>query len=179
MPYGGSFTVSWDVRGVPGAKGANLEIGAGGRTMNGSNYSTFNNPTGTVEDHNGLDFGAVHFAALPGTHGTLTLSGVSVDHDHLDEVHGVRVLPVTSSGAAAGEASDASAVEIDSVRAPGGQNIVTLPGMGFGVDRNGSGGFLSCGVLDLSSAALIGAASEERFDQATNSVTRLAASSSQ
>ena len=177
VPYGGSFTVSWDVRGVPGAKGANLEIGAGGRTINGSNYSTFNNPNGTVEDHNGLDFGAVHFAALPGTHGTLTLSGVSAGLI-TSMVHGVRVLPVTSSGAAAGEASDAGAVEMDGVRAPGGQNIVTLPGIGFGVDRNGSGGFVSSGVLDLSSAALIGAASEQRFDQATNGVTRLAASSS-
>ena len=83
---------------MPGAKAANLEIGAGGRTINGSNYSTFNNPNGTVEDNNGLDFGAVHFAHCPARTAAITLSGASVGLI-TSMVHGVRVLPVTSSGA--------------------------------------------------------------------------------
>jgi hypothetical protein len=169
IPDGGRFTVTWNVTGVPGATGAALEISSGGPTRWGS-YAPFNNPNGTVRDDNGHDSSSVYFARLPGPRGSVTLSGTQAGLFPA-MYHSVRVLPLTGSGAAAGEASDVSSITMNGVAAPDGGSAKC----GFGVDAHGDDGLLtstlfnSCGVESESSAYT--------FSQATNAVTGTLASS--
>ncbi len=112
IPYKGSFQVHYDVRNVPGANGAHLEISSPGQNLWGS-INTFNNPNGTVRDDNEHDTGSVYFEPLPGTAGTVTLGGLRANLDPtFDEV--VRVLP-TNGGRPVGEASDVSTIMMDGI----------------------------------------------------------------
>jgi hypothetical protein len=162
IPYDGSFTVSWDVRGVPGATGAMLEISAAGPNDLGS-YSTFNNPDGTIRDNNGTDSESLYFARLPGPSGSETLSGGAVGL-YSAMYHNVRVLPVTYDGSAAGEASDISTISMDGVVPSDGGYASN----GFGVNQSGSDGFLTSGQQTASGQIL---SSVETFDQTTNAIT--------
>ncbi len=162
IPYDGSFTVSWDVQGVPGATGAMLEISAAGPTDYGS-YSTFNNPDGTIRDNNGTDSKSLYFARLPGVRGSESLSASAVGL-YAAMYHNVRVLPVTGDGSAAGEASDISTISMDGVVPSDGG----YANNGFGVDQSGSDGFLTSGQQTASGQIL---SSVETFDQKTNAVT--------
>jgi len=170
IPYGGRFTVTWDVTGVPRAAGAVLEISSGGPTRYGS-YAPFNNPNGSVRDANGHDSSSVYFARLPGPRGSVTVSAAEAGL-YPAMYHSVRVLPLMSNGAAAGEASDVSSITRNGVATPDGG----FAKCGFGVDAHGDDGLLtstqfnSCGVETESSAYT--------FSQATNAVTGTLASSS-
>jgi hypothetical protein len=169
IPYGGHFTVTWDVTGVPRATGAALEISSGGPTRYGS-FAPFNNPNGSVRDANGHDSSSVYFARLPGARGSVTLSGTEAGLFPA-MYHSVRVLPLMGNGTAAGEASDVSSITENGVAAPDG----SFAKCGFGVDAHGDDGLLtttqfnSCGVGTASSAYT--------FSQATNAVTGTLASS--
>jgi hypothetical protein len=159
--YGAPLRVSWDVRDVPGADGATLEISAAGPTATG-NQNPFNNPNGTVRDANGTDTGSVYFAPLHGSHATVTLSPGQVGLDPA-MTHVVRVLP-TRDGRVVGEASEVSTVSRDGVKPTGGGTVFG----GFGVNAHGGDGFLTANLTG---------GSVQVFDQSTNAVTRTVASS--
>jgi hypothetical protein len=159
---GGSFTVSWNVRNVPHAAGATLEISAAGPNDSNS-YATFNNPNGSVRDKEGHDQGSVYFAKLPGPAGRLTLSGSKAGL-YPTLYHNVRVIPTLASGGAAGEASDVSSVSMDGVAASDG-GFVT---QGFGISATGTDGFLTSSQLNDSGKLQ---SSVETFSQATQAVT--------
>jgi hypothetical protein len=163
IPYGGKFTAAWNVRGVPGATGAYLEISAAGPNDFNS-FSTFNNPDGTIRDDNGYDSGSVYYTRLPGTAGKVTISGTAAGLVPT-MYSNVRVLPVTNSGSAAGEASDVSTISMNGVTpADGG-----APVYGFGVAASGSQGFVTSngGVSDAGEPV----SSVETFSQKTNAIT--------
>jgi hypothetical protein len=163
VPYHGKFSVSWNVSHVPGAAGAYLEISAPGPNDFNS-FATFNNPDGSIRDGNGYDSGSLHYARLPGTSGKVTVSSATAGL--IPTMYSnVRVLPVTASGAAAGEASDVSTISMNGVApADGG-----APVDGFGVDATGSTGFVtSNGAVSATGEPV---SSVETFSQRTNAIT--------
>ena len=162
VPSGGSFGVKWNVTGVPGATGAYLEISAPGPNVFNS-WAMFNNPNGTVRDHNGYDSGSVYYQKLPGTSGSITLPAATAGLTQT-LVSQVRVLPVTSSGAAAGEASDVSTVSENGVAPTDGGSTVD----GFGVDRNSSAGFVTSNQTNANDESQ---SSVETFSQQTQGIT--------
>jgi hypothetical protein len=169
IPYGGKFTAQWDVRDVPGATGAYLEISAPGPN-DWNSFATFNNPDGTIRDDNGYDSGSVYYARLPGTAGKVTISGTAAGLVPT-MYSNVRVLPVTASGTAAGEASDVSTISMNGVTPADGGS----PLYGFGVAASGSQGFVtSNGAVNDAGQPV---SSVETFSQKTNAITGTAASS--
>jgi hypothetical protein len=160
--YGGSFAVSWDVRNVPHAAGAMLEISAAGPNDYNS-YATFNNPGGTVRDHDGHDRGSVYLARLPGRSGSITLRGTRAGL-YPTLYHNVRVIPVLASGAAAGESSPVSSVTMDGV-APSDGGFVTE---GYGINATGRDAFLTSNQTNASGQPQ---SSVETFSQASQRVT--------
>jgi hypothetical protein len=167
IPYGGSFTVHWNVRGVPDAAGAMLEISAAGPNDYNS-FATFNNPNGSVRDNDGHDRGSVYFARLPGPAGHITISGRRAGL-YPTLYHNVRVIPVLASGAAAGEASDVSTVSMNGV-APSDGGFVTG---GYGINDAGTDGFLTSSQINASGQLQ---SSVETFSQSTQQITGTLAS---
>jgi hypothetical protein len=161
VPYGTAFRVSWDVRGVPSADGAMLEISAAGPTATG-NQNPFNNPNGSVRDANGTDTGSVYYAPVRGAHGSVGLTPAQAGLDTA-MTHVVRVLP-TRDGRVVGEASEVSTVSQDGVRPTDGGTVFG----GFGVNAHGDDGFLTSNLAG---------GSVQVFDQKTNTVTGTVASS--
>jgi hypothetical protein len=162
VPYGGSFGVKWNVTGVPGATGAYLEISAPGPNDFNS-FATFNNPNGTIRDDNGYDSGSVYYATLSGTSGSTTLSAATAGLTPT-LVSQVRVLPVTSSGTAAGEASDVSTISENGVAPTDGGATVE----GFGVDTNSSTGFVTSNQTNGDNETQ---SSVETFNEQTQAIT--------
>lgn len=161
IPYGGSFSVTYDVSNVPNATGAMLEISSGGFTPTGS-LNTFNNPNGTVRDGNGVDTGSVYYAPLSGTRGQVTLNGGTVGLIPALSQN-VRIIPMSGS-AAAGEASTVSTMIMDGI-APTDGGFLNL---GYGVDQNGTNGFMTSNQLTAGGQVIT---SIQNFDQTTNTNT--------
>jgi hypothetical protein len=162
VPYNGSFQLSYDVRNVTGATGAIVEISAAGPTEFGT-YNPFNNPNGTIPDHNGVDTGSIYTATLSGTNGTVTINGVAANLvPTLEEV--VRVIPMRG-GVAAGEAGDVSFITMDGVLAADGGYI----DLGYGINSSGTDGFITSDQ-QLATGEVIG--SVETFDQVKNSIVQ-------
>jgi hypothetical protein len=162
VPYGGSFGVSWNVTDVPGATGAYLEISAPGPNDFNS-WAMFNNPNGTIRDDNGYDSGSVYFEPLSGTSGTTTLSAATAGLTPT-MVSQVRVLPVTSSGTAAGEASQVSTISENGVAPTDGGATVE----GFGVDANSPTGFVTSNQTNGDDESQ---SSVETFNEQTQAIT--------
>ena len=166
VPYGGSFQLTWDVSGTPTADGATFEVSAVGPSAF-NNLNPFNNPNGTVRDHNGVDTASIAFVVLPGLKGTATFNaktlGLLPTMNHV-----VRVLP-TRNGAAAGEASEVSTITMDGVLAADGG----FANNGFGIDQHGSRGFLTSGQQRADGTIVT---SLETFDQSTNAIAKTVAS---
>ena len=158
IPYGGSFDVSYDVRNVPGASGAVLEIGAAGPTIWGI-WNTFNNPNGSIRDHNGFDSGSIYFQPLPGTSGHITLNGLAAGLFPTMN-HVLRVLP-TGAGEAVGEAGDVSTITMDGITPLDGGVIQA----NFGISETGSDGLLTSFQHTASGQDV---SSIETFSQGTN-----------
>ncbi len=168
IPYGGSFQVSYNVSNVRGANGAELEISAAGPGAFGI-YNPLNNPNGTIRDHNGIDSGSVYYVPVGGTQGTVTVNGITAGlYAALNHV--VRVIP-TAGGIPIGEGGDVSSVSMNGVFALDGG----YANNGFGVDANGTDGFLTSGQ-ELASGEII--TSLETFSQTTNLITQNVASGS-
>jgi hypothetical protein len=162
LPYNGSFQLKYDVSNVRGATGAMLEISAAGTTEWGTD-NPFNNPNGSILDHNGIDSGSVYNAPLGGTQGTVTINGVAANLiPTLDEV--VRVIPMRG-GQPAGEAGDVSMITMDGVTAADGGFV----DLGYGINSSGSDGFFTSGQITATGQRLT---SLETFDQTKNAVVQ-------
>ncbi|MGH3400851.1 MAG: S8 family serine peptidase [Streptosporangiaceae bacterium] len=102
------------------AAGAILEISAPAPTVDGSS-NTFGNPNGTQRDRDGFDAGSVVYKRLPRA-GSRTFSALrlglatSLSYD-------VRILPVSRSGAVAGQASPTSLLTVNDGLAPDGDVV--------------------------------------------------------
>jgi hypothetical protein len=162
IPYGGKFTVSWNVTDVPAATGAYLEVSAAG-PGDFNSFATFNNPNGTIRDHNGFDSGSTYFQPLSGTAGKTTLSSTAVGLTPTMYSQ-VRVLPVTAAGTAAGEASDVSSISMDGVTPTDGGATVE----GFGVDTSQPTGFVTSNGTDANGDPL---SSVDTFNEQTQAIT--------
>jgi hypothetical protein len=170
VPYDGTFGVSWNVTGVPGATGAYLEISAPGPNDFNS-FATFNNPNGTIRDDNGYDSGSVYYQALPAASGSITVSAAAAGLVPT-MYSNVRVLPVNSAGTAAGEASDVSTISMDGVTPTDGGATVE----GFGVDQNSTTGFVTSNQTNADNETQ---SSVETFDEQTQAITRTVISSTE
>ncbi|MBM9509250.1 hypothetical protein [Actinacidiphila acididurans] len=162
VDYDQGLAVTWDVRDVPGADGAIVEVSAAGPTSTG-NQNPFNNPNGSRIDANGVDTGSVYHGTVHGTQGTVTLPQSVLQLDTAMN-HVVRVL-ATHNGRTTGEGSEVSMVTRDGVVPSSGGTVYS----GFGVAAGGHAGFVTSngaagGTVDV-------------FDQGTNKVTRTVASS--
>jgi hypothetical protein len=115
-----NLQVSWDVRSVPGATGAALEVSAPGPTIYGL-LDTFTNQFGTTRDANGVDSPSAAWTPLPGRAGTtaVDLTGLGVP---TSLNYQVRVI-ATRAGQPLGQASPSSSLEFDDGLAPGGAVI--------------------------------------------------------
>ncbi|GIH20883.1 hypothetical protein Raf01_90550 [Rugosimonospora africana] len=106
-----AFNLRYDVRGVPGATGAVLEVSAPAPTVYGS-LNTFTNANGNTRDNDGVNAGSVLYLPLAGKSGTLhrdalTLGiATSMSYD-------VRILATDRHGAVVGQASPSSELVID------------------------------------------------------------------
>jgi len=160
VPFDGHFRASWDVRQVPHATGVLLEISAPGPNIFNSS-ATFNNPNGTIRDDNGHDTGSVFARRLAGASGSVELPA-----DVLDPTtpHSVRVIPLLSSGAAAGESSETSAITRNGVAPSDGGSALE----GFGIDAHGSDGLVTSNQTLANGKTL---SSVETFDQRDNTIT--------
>lgn len=142
------FSVSWDVRGVPGATGATVEVSAPGPTVFGL-YNTFTNANGSIRDHNGVDTGSAVFKPLPGKSGNITLNALGLGlFTSLD--YNVRVF-ATHNGATIGEASGSSYLEVDDGLAPGGASVSDFSIVPGGQSAVATNTFDGSGFNDLSS----------------------------
>jgi hypothetical protein len=167
VPYTGRFSVTWDVRAVPHASGALVEISAPGPT-DWNSVATFNNPGGTVLDRNGHDTGSVYSARLTGTSGTITLSAAAAGLDPT-MYHNVRVIPLLASGDPAGEASAVSTITRNGVVPADGGAVAG----GFGVDAHGSDGLVTSNQVTAKGQTL---SSVDTFSQDTSTATGVLAS---
>ena len=168
VPYHAPFQMQYDVRSVPGATGAAVEVSAAGPTSFNNN-NPFNNPNGSERDNNGSDFGSVAFAPLPATHGTATLNSASLGM-YPAMNHVVRVLALRG-GAVVGESSGVSTAIMDGVRPADGGFITN----GYSINSHGTDGFLTSDQATASGQIL---GSVETFDQATNAITSTVTSTS-
>lgn len=134
---GGTVTVTWDARSVPGAAGALLEVSAAGPTLSGL-LNTFNNPDGTERDDNGNDTGSVTLLELPGVAGTKTLPAAELGL-YSTMTHGLRILPVDKAGTVVGAASPVSSVGMNGVQVPNGGTVEE----GYGIDPVRGRGYLT------------------------------------
>jgi hypothetical protein len=116
-----SFTVGYDVRHIPGAAKAVLEISAPAPTLYYT-LSTVNNPNGTVRDDNGIDTGSTIYKQLPSAHGSTTLDAVQLGlPTSLD--YSVRVVPADHLGHPVGQASATSFLSLNDGLLPGQSTI--------------------------------------------------------
>jgi hypothetical protein len=167
IPYNSSFQVHYDVKNVPNATGAQLEISAAGPTAYG-NENPFNNPNGSREDNNGTDTGSIYYVPLSGTSGTVTVNAKTAGLLPT-LIHLVRVIPMRY-GQAAGEASDASSVTMDGILPNDGGAI----NGGFAVNPGGTDGFLTSNQETAGGEIL---SSVETFDQISGQITGTTATS--
>ncbi|MBC5805711.1 MAG: S8 family serine peptidase [Candidatus Eremiobacteraeota bacterium] len=160
VPYNGTFQLNYNVGNVAGATGALLEVSAAGPTDTNI-YNPFNNPNGSIRDHNGVDSGSLYTAPLSGTSGTITLEGLRSNLiPTLNEV--VRIIPM-KFGAPAGEASDVSTVTMDGVFASDGGYVNN----GYGINQSGNDGFITSDQITATGEEL---GSLETFDQRSNGI---------
>ena len=114
------FEVRWDVRNVPGASGALLEISAPAPTIRGL-YSTFTNPNGSQRDNDGADAPSLRTVPLPGTSGTTSLDALALNLP-TSMFYTVRVL-ASNGNEVAGQASPVSSMAFDDGLPPGGGEV--------------------------------------------------------
>lgn len=159
IPYGSSFSVSYDVTNVPTATSAMVEISDDGPTLYGLE-NPFNNPNGTQTDNNGADTGSVFTLPVSGTRGTVTLTSAQT-HLVPGMAHVVRVLPMSGSSAV-GEASDVSSIAMDGIAAADGQALNN----GYSINPSGDDGvYTSAGEQEVVTGYFVPSTSIGTFSQ--------------
>jgi hypothetical protein len=125
------FDLRYDVRSVPGARGAEVEFSAPAPTTYGS-LNTFTNTNGTRLDDDGVDTPSTAHRVLSGTSGTVRLDAAALGLGSSDS-YGVRVLALDRAGHVVGQASPLSSLAFDDGLAPDGSSV-----LGFGADGDHS-----------------------------------------
>jgi hypothetical protein len=116
-----NFGLRYDVRGVPGAVGAVLEISAPGPTLWGS-LNTFNNANGSSRDQGGSNAGSALYQQLPGRSGTVARNALTLGVP-TSMSYAVRVLATDRHGTVLGQASPTSELTINDGLAPDGSTV--------------------------------------------------------
>jgi hypothetical protein len=124
------FTLRYDVRSVPGARGAEVEFSAPAPTNYGS-YNTFSNANGTVLDDDGVDTPSTAHRVLSGTSGAVRLDPAALGLGS-STAYGVRVLALDRSGHVTGQASALSSLSFDDGLAPAGSTVSSFAAAGDG-----------------------------------------------
>lgn len=122
------FALSYDVRGVPGAHGAEVEFSAPAPTLHGS-ANTFTNANGTRPDDDGVNGPAVLRRRLPARSGTVRLDAVALGLAG-SEMYGVRILPLGRDVHPVGQASALSTLVFDDGTAPAGATVTGFAAVG-------------------------------------------------
>ncbi|GAA3431987.1 S8 family serine peptidase [Kutzneria kofuensis] len=111
-----NFTVDYDVRGVPGATGAELEFSSPAPTLFNS-YNTVTNANGTRPDDDGIDGPSAAVQKLPSRNGTAHLDATKLGLGFSDS-YNVRVIALGRDGKPVGQAGPTSFLELDDGIAP-------------------------------------------------------------
>jgi hypothetical protein len=130
-------TVGWNVSDVPGATGAELEIGAPAPTLYGA-VNTVTNENGTKRDDDGFNHPSTLVVALPGIKGEHTVNLASLGLPSSLQ-YPVRLL-ATSKGQPVGQASPSSFIQyldgdqvagtVESLSVTGGQALISADTFG-------------------------------------------------
>ena len=119
-----TFSLGYDVRGIPGATGAAVEFSAPAPSLFNS-FNTVTNADGTGPDNDGVDSGSSAFVPLHGRNGTARLDAAKLGVVFSD-VYNVRVIALGHNGKPVGEASPTSALEVDDGFAPGSDTVANF-----------------------------------------------------
>ncbi|WP_225847480.1 S8 family serine peptidase [Streptomyces sp. HPF1205] len=115
------FTLRYDVRQVPGARGAEVEFSSPAPTRFGS-LNTFTNANGTRLDDDGVDSPSVLHRVLAGTSGSVRMDAAALGLTGSD-LYGVRLLALDRDGRITGQASPVSSLAFDDGLAPGNATV--------------------------------------------------------
>ncbi|MFF2522629.1 hypothetical protein [Streptomyces liangshanensis] len=118
------FGVRYDVRGIPGARYAQVEFSAPAPTLHNS-LNTFTNANGTTLDHDGVNTPSSAQRVLPSTSGTVRLDARGLGLTTSD-FYGVRVLALDSRHRVVGQASPVSGLAVDDGPAPDGSTVLSF-----------------------------------------------------
>ena len=118
------FPLAYDVRNVPGATGAAVEVSAPAPTLFNA-VNTVTNANGTVRDHDGVDSGSVAYQRLPGRSGVARLNAVTLGLGG-SLSYNVRVFATDGSGHVVGQASPTSLLAVDDGLAPNGGYVASF-----------------------------------------------------
>ncbi|MFE1988676.1 S8 family serine peptidase [Streptomyces mirabilis] len=118
-----AFSLGYDVRGVPGAASAQVELSAPAPALSG--FNTFTNANGTKLDDDGVDTPSAAHHKLPATSGTVRLDALKLGLK-TSEFYNVRVLALDSRGRVLGQASPTSMLQVDDGLAPDDSTVTSF-----------------------------------------------------
>ncbi|HEY0494620.1 MAG TPA: S8 family serine peptidase [Kutzneria sp.] len=123
-----NFTVNYDVRGIPGATGAELEFSSPAPTLFNS-YNTVTNANGTQPDNDGIDGGSALVRKLAGRNGSATFDATRLGLGFSDS-YNVRVIALGRNGKPVGQASPSSFLELDDGVTPDNTAVIDFAAQG-------------------------------------------------
>jgi hypothetical protein len=126
--HAASFSLKYDVSGVPGAKSAVAEFSAPAPTIYNS-LNTFINANGTTYDNDGVNSPSTARVTLSGTQGTQRLDALDIKLA-TSNTYGVRILALDGSGHVVGQASPVSTLQVDDGLAPDGGTVLSFAAAG-------------------------------------------------
>ncbi|WIX75375.1 S8 family serine peptidase [Amycolatopsis carbonis] len=136
-----AFSLGYDVRGVPGATGAAVEVSAPAPTLYNS-LNTVTNANGDRRDQGGPSAGSVAYQQLPARNGVAKLDAVKLGLGG-SVAYDVRVLATDRHGKVLGQASPTSFLAVDDGYAPGTAVVTSFAaaqGMSYTALRTPGGG---------------------------------------
>ncbi|EWM16793.1 hypothetical protein KUTG_07097 [Kutzneria sp. 744] len=123
-----TFSVNYDVRGIPGATGAELEFSAPAPTLFNS-YNTVTNANGTRPDDDGIDGSSASVQKLPGRNGSVKFDAARLGLGFSDS-YNVRVIALGRDGKPVGQTGPSSFLELDDGFAPDNAVVVDFAAQG-------------------------------------------------
>lgn len=122
------FGLRYDVRGIKGAKYAQVEFSAPAPTLDDSR-NTFTNANGTTLDNDGVNSPSTAHRTLSATAGTVRLNALELGLS-TSTAYGVRILALDSHHRVVGQASPVSTLQVDDGPAPAGSTVLTFAAAG-------------------------------------------------
>jgi len=123
-----TFTLNYDVRGIPGATGAELEFSSPAPTLFNA-LNTVTNANGTQPDNDGVDGPSAAVRKLPGRNGSVQLDATKLGLG-LSDSYNVRVIALNRDGQTVGQASPTSLLELDDGLTPDNTAVVDFAANG-------------------------------------------------